>query len=70
MDNTKRAEKTMKVLPGNYSYLSDLKHALREQTGLSISFNDVFALMQHCFSVERMVDQLTMKAGENTKTKK
>lgn len=70
MNNTKRTEKSMKVLPASFTYLSDLKHALRKQTGISMSFNDVFALMRHRFPVERMVDQLTMKAGENTKNKK
>ncbi|PVY42833.1 hypothetical protein [Pontibacter virosus] len=70
MNNTKRAEKTMKVLPVNYCYLSSLKNALRENTGINISFNDVIAMIQHSFSVEQMVEQLTTKAVEKTITNK
>lgn len=64
MNNTKRVEKTMKFLPDNYAYLSELKEGLKEITGMSISYNDVVAMIQHKFPVSQMVEQLTTKAVE------
>ena len=66
MNNTKRVEKTMKFLPDNYVYLSELKEGLKEITGMSISYNDVMAMIQHKFPVSQMVEQLTKKAVEKS----
>ena len=67
MNSTKRVEKTMKFLPANYAYLSELKEELKEATGMSISFNDVLAMIQHKYPVSQMVKQLTTKAVEKSR---
>jgi hypothetical protein len=70
MNSIKRAEKTMKVLPVNYCYLSNVRDVLRLTIVISISFNDVIAMIQHSLLVEQMVEQLTINAAEKTKTLK
>ena len=64
MNSTKRTEKTMKFLPANYAYLSELKEEMKEITGMNISYNDLMAMIQHKYPVSQMVEQLTTKAVE------
>ncbi|KAA3436725.1 hypothetical protein [Rufibacter hautae] len=64
MHINKRTEKTMKVSPENFAYLSDLKNSIRELTGLNASFNDVLAMVRHSFPTEQMVERLTIIAAE------